>query len=105
VESQHVHARLRQPGSLEDDVIEHEGTQVCGYLNTLGVTAVLLKYWAPARDPKQPSRELLQDAQRAIGLVRRHAAEWGPASALAEPVAPRRNVPKRIPAKKKTIWC
>lgn len=57
--------------------IEHEGTQVCDYLNTIGVTAVLLKYRVPARDRNEPSKEPLQDAQRAIGLVRHHAAEWG----------------------------
>jgi acetyl esterase/lipase len=57
--------------------IEHEGTQVCEYLNTLGVTCVLLKYRVPARNNGDPSKEPLQDAQRAIGLVRHHAAEWG----------------------------
>ncbi len=57
--------------------IEHEGTQVCEYLNTLGVTGVLLKYRVPARDTVDPSKQPLQDAQRAIGLVRHHAAEWG----------------------------
>lgn len=57
--------------------IEHEGTQVCESLNTLGVTCVLLKYRVPARDRANPSKEPLQDAQRAIGLVRHHAAEWG----------------------------
>lgn len=57
--------------------IEHEGTQVCDYLNTLGVTCVLLKYRVPARSKDDPSKEPLQDAQRAIGLVRHHAAEWG----------------------------
>ena len=57
--------------------IEHEGTQVCEYLNTIGVTGILLKYRVPARDKSDPSKEPLQDAQRAIGLVRHHAAEWG----------------------------
>lgn len=57
--------------------IEHEGTQVCEYLNTLGVTCALLKYRVPARSKDDPSKEPLQDAQRAIGLVRHHAAEWG----------------------------
>ena len=57
--------------------IEHEGTQVCEFMNTLGVTAVLLKYRVPRRDPANPSKEPLQDAQRAIGLIRHHAAEWG----------------------------
>ena len=57
--------------------IEHEGTQVCEYLSTLGVTCVLLKYRVPARTKENPSKEPLQDAQRAIGLVRHHATEWG----------------------------
>jgi len=57
--------------------IEHEGTQVCDYLNTLGITGIVLKYRVPARDKANPSKEPLQDAQRAVGLVRHHAAEWG----------------------------
>ena len=56
--------------------IEHEGTQVCEWLNSLGVTAVLLKYRVPVRQ-KTPGFEPLQDAQRAVGLVRHHASEWG----------------------------
>lgn len=57
--------------------IQHEGTDVCDYLNTLGVTTVLLKYRVPRRDPENPSKEPLQDAQRAMGIVRHRAAEWG----------------------------
>jgi acetyl esterase/lipase len=55
----------------------HEGTQVCEWLNSLGVTAVLLKYRTPTRDEKEPFTLPKQDGQRAIGLVRRHANEWG----------------------------
>lgn len=51
---------------------EHEGTQVCDFLGRHGVTPILLKYRVPAT-PREP----LQDAQRAIGIVRRRAAEWG----------------------------
>jgi acetyl esterase/lipase len=54
----------------------HEGTQVCEWLNSLGVTAVLLKYRTPTRDEKEPFTLPVQDAQRAIGLVRHHAPEW-----------------------------
>ena len=54
----------------------HEGTQVCEWLNSLGVTAVLLKYRTPTRDEKEMFELPVQDAQRAIGLVRHHAAEW-----------------------------
>jgi len=56
--------------------IEHEGTQVCDWLNSLGVTAVLLKYRVPVRD-KTPGYEPLQDAQRAIGILRQNALPWG----------------------------
>jgi acetyl esterase/lipase len=55
----------------------HEGTQVCEWLNSLGVTAVLLKYRTPTRDEKDPFTPPVQDAQRALGLVRHRAAEWG----------------------------
>ncbi len=54
----------------------HEGTQVCEWLNSLGVTAVLLKYRTPTRDEKELFDLPVQDAQRALGLVRHHAAEW-----------------------------
>jgi len=53
-----------------------EGTQVCEWLNTLGVTGVLLKYRTPTRDETDPFVLPVQDAQRAIGLVRHHATEW-----------------------------
>jgi acetyl esterase/lipase len=56
---------------------EHEGTQVCDWLVQHGVTGILLKYRVPARDKTNPSKEPLQDAQRAMGVVRHHAAEWG----------------------------
>lgn len=54
----------------------HEGTQVCEWLNSLGVTAVLLKYRTPTRDEKEMFELPVQDAERALGLVRKHAAEW-----------------------------
>ena len=54
----------------------HEGTQVCEWLNSLGVTAVLLKYRTPTRDEAEMFALPVQDAQRAMGLVRQRAAEW-----------------------------
>jgi acetyl esterase/lipase len=53
-----------------------EGTEVCQWLNSIGVTAVLLKYRVPARDGSERYTAPLQDVQRALGLVRYHAAEW-----------------------------
>jgi acetyl esterase/lipase len=56
--------------------IDLEGTEVCDWLNTIGVTCVLLKYRVPDSGPLPKSQAALQDAQRAVGLVRAHAAEW-----------------------------
>jgi acetyl esterase/lipase len=53
-----------------------EGTEVCQWLNSLGVTGVLLKYRVPAREGLERYAAPLQDAQRALGMVRSHAAEW-----------------------------
>jgi acetyl esterase/lipase len=54
-----------------------EGTEVCEWLNSIGVTGVLVKYRVPARQGLSRYAAPLQDAQRAVGLVRTHAAEWG----------------------------
>ena len=54
-----------------------EGTEVCEWLNSIGVTAVLLKYRVPAREGLPKHASALQDAQRAMGLVRQRAGEWG----------------------------
>jgi acetyl esterase/lipase len=54
---------------------EHEGEDVAAWLNTLGITGVLLKYRVPRR-PDNPDAAL-QDAQRAMSIVRSKAKEWG----------------------------
>jgi acetyl esterase/lipase len=56
--------------------IDLEGTEVCDWLNSIGVTCVLLKYRVPNSGPYPKSAAALQDAQRAVGVVRQHAAEW-----------------------------
>jgi acetyl esterase/lipase len=57
--------------------IDLEGTEVCDWLNSVGVTCVLVKYRVPDTGPYPKSAPALQDAQRAVGMVRQHAAEWG----------------------------
>ena len=57
--------------------IDLAGTEVCDWLNSAGITCVLLKYRVPDSGPYPKSNAALQDAQRAMGLVRQHAAEWG----------------------------
>ena len=54
-----------------------EGTEVCDWLNSLGVNAVLLKYRVPKRPGLDRHVPALQDAQRAVGLVRSRAQEIG----------------------------
>jgi acetyl esterase/lipase len=57
-----------------------EGEEVAVWLNKLGVTGILLKYRVPRHpdEPKgEPARRPLQDAQRAVSLVRSKAREWG----------------------------
>jgi acetyl esterase/lipase len=53
-----------------------EGTEVCEWLNSIGVTGVLLKYRVPAREGGPRHAAPLQDAQRAMGIVRSHAKDW-----------------------------
>jgi len=59
---------------------ELEGEEVAAWLNSLGATGIILKYRVPRRpdDTKgEPARRPLQDAQRAVSLVRSRANEWG----------------------------
>src|SRR5262245_5168546 len=72
-------------GGYQVLAIDLEGTEVCDWLTSKGITCVLLKYRVPRSgywdercrcyvNPKSPAA--LQDAQRTLGLVRFHAAEW-----------------------------
>ena len=54
-----------------------EGTEICEWLNSIGVTGILLKYRVPTRAGRPRYAAPLQDAQRAIGIVRQHSADWG----------------------------
>jgi acetyl esterase/lipase len=57
-----------------------EGEEVAKWANSIGITGILLKYRVPRRpdEPKgEPARRPLQDAQRAVSLVRSRAKEWG----------------------------
>ena len=56
--------------------IDLEGTEVCDWLNSAGITCLLLKYRVPDTGPYPKSVAALQDAQRALGIVRSHVAEW-----------------------------
>lgn len=57
-----------------------EGEEVAAWLNSVGATGIILKYRVPRRpdEPeREPARRPLQDAQRALSLVRHRAGEWG----------------------------
>lgn len=58
---------------------ELEGEEVASWLNSIGITGIILKYRVPRRpgEPeKEPARRPLQDAQRAMSLVRSKTNEW-----------------------------
>ena len=58
--------------------IDFEGAEFCNWLAARGITGVLLKYRVPVKKvgPYGESPLALEDAQRTLGLVRLHAAEW-----------------------------
>ena len=53
-----------------------EGTEVCTWLNSIGVNCVLVKYRVPYDGHYPEQLGDLEDAQRAMRLTRQHAAEW-----------------------------
>ena len=73
-------------GGYQILAIDLEGSEVCDWLTSTGITCVLLKYRVPNTGPtwdqrcgcdrKTRSSMALEDAQRTVGLVRLHAAEW-----------------------------
>jgi acetyl esterase/lipase len=71
-------------GGYRGLAIDLEGTEVCDWLTSKGITCVLLKYRVPLSGPygdhacysqRQP-KMALEDAQRAVRLVRFRAADW-----------------------------
>lgn len=63
-------------GGYQILAMDLEGTEVCDWLNSAGITCLLLKYRVPNSGPYPKSPQALEDAQRAVGMVREHAAEW-----------------------------
>ena len=69
-------------GGYQGLVIDLEGTEVCDWLTSTGITCVLLKYRVtdvgdyPKSGPYPESPMALEDAQRTVGLVRFHAGQW-----------------------------
>jgi len=81
-------------GGFASLAIDLEGTEVCDWLTSRGITCILLKYRVPSEphdwrcddgkavgipcppDDLATSTRSLEDLQRTIGLVRLHAKEW-----------------------------
>ena len=74
-------------GGYWELAMDLEGTEICDWLTSRGITCVLLKYRVPGGrgkfSPQRPrsgpyprSPQAFEDAQRTLGLVRAHAAEW-----------------------------
>jgi len=65
-------------GGYTSLAMDLEGTEICDWLTSRGITAVLLKYRVPVNKEGvyEESRAALQDAQRALSLVRFRAADW-----------------------------
>ncbi|EKU26133.1 alpha/beta hydrolase [Xanthomonas graminis] len=72
-------------GGYQVLAMDLEGTEICDWLTASGITCVLLKYRVPNSGPTWVNgsryypkvQTALQDAQRTLGLVRLHAAQWG----------------------------
>ncbi len=61
-------------GAYKHLAVQHEGVEIGRWLNDQGITAFLLKYRVPKREAVPVA---LQDAQRALSLVRSRAGEFG----------------------------
>lgn len=73
-------------GGYQKLAVEMEGSEICEWLASIGITGILLKYRVPNSGPhydndcdcqKDPVKPMaLQDAQRTMGLVRSNAKKW-----------------------------
>ena len=70
-------------GGYQAVAMDLEGTEICDWITTQGITCIILKYrvpqrWHHDRGEKAPAVQLpLQDAQRAIALLRHRASSYG----------------------------
>ncbi|MFM7059318.1 MAG: alpha/beta hydrolase [Planctomycetota bacterium] len=63
-------------GGFRRVVVDKEGTEIAAWLNDLGISAFVLRYRTADDSTKTPWLKPLQDAQRAMALIRSRAAEW-----------------------------
>jgi acetyl esterase/lipase len=63
-------------GGYQRVVIDKEGEELAPWLGTLGITAFVLRYRLPGDGHRSGPDTPLQDAQRAIRLIRANAKAW-----------------------------
>lgn len=64
-------------GGYKNLMMDYEGEDVARWLNTIGISGIVLKYRVPAPEGTPRYEPALQDAQRSISFVRSKAKEWG----------------------------
>ena len=72
----HAAALVLPGGAYIRLAISIEGTEVCDWLNSLGMTCILVKYRVPEEGHYPENVEDVEDAQQAMRITRAHAAEW-----------------------------
>jgi acetyl esterase/lipase len=63
-------------GAYQIIAYDLEGTEVCDWLNGIGVNCALVKYRVPNAGPFPKYTQDLADAQRAVRVMRQHASQW-----------------------------
>jgi acetyl esterase/lipase len=63
-------------GGYQRITIDKEGYDIARWLNSIGVAAFILKYRLPGEGHNEAFNVPLQDAQRAMRLIRKNAADW-----------------------------
>ena len=63
-------------GGFQHLSIDMEGTEVCAWLNSIGVNCAVVKYRVPEHGRFPDNVEDLEDVQQAMRIMRSHASEW-----------------------------
>jgi acetyl esterase/lipase len=63
-------------GGFKKVVIKKEGEEIARWLSQIGITAILVKYRVPPAAAHPKDFIAMQDAQRALCVVRAHAGDW-----------------------------
>src|ERR1700722_10112737 len=72
----HMAAVVCPGGGYDHLAYNIEGTEVCAWLNSIGVNCAVLKYRVPGEGRFPENAEDLEDAQQAMRIMRSHASEW-----------------------------